>query len=216
MFAEITRPARASDAGRLTIVNIDLPTQELAKTDLAGLHQQHAAAWSSFNTTLQIVILVEALPWATAGTLLARGQQSSDNLLALLHPGGVLGFVLLFTGLAGSVGYAALVYNRLTILFYAHAVNGYRALFADALPDIKNFLPVRSDVPPLRESSGIMFLLSWSLIALNAVYLGLAAYSLAPVWRLVIGLVIGAAVFVHLWLWYRRVTSRPVLPGSPR
>lgn len=183
---------------------------ELAKTDLAGLHQQHAYAWSSFNTTLQIVILLETLPWVTVGTLMSRS--SLDQLFTGgTLPARVLAVVLLFTGLAGSVGYAILVYNRLTILFYAHAINGYRALFADAFPTIKDFLPVSPEVPPTREGTGIMFLLSVALIVLNAIYLALAAFHLVPYWPVAAAVFVGLATIGWLWWWYHRVTARPVV-----
>jgi hypothetical protein len=193
---------------------------ELAKTDFAGLHQQHAASWTSFNTTLQIVILVEALPWAAAGTLL--GKSNSGDFISLLVAGAVLPVVLLFTGLAGAVGYGVLVNNRLTIVFYAQALNGYRAMLAPVFP-VAGFLPTSTTIPPRRDWSGIMGLLVWSLTLLNATYLGLAVYSLARTGPAnacgPIGAGIGTAIVALatlLW-WYFYITSeqRPTPVSRP-
>ena len=90
--------------------------KELAKTDFAGLHTQHAYAWNSFNTALQILLVIEALPWIAAGTLLHQERDFAPLLESRLFA-----FVLIFSGLMGIVGYQIIVYNRLLILFYARA-----------------------------------------------------------------------------------------------
>src|SRR5438034_10888270 len=107
----------------------------MVKTDFSGFHTQHAYAWSSFNTTLQIAIVIEALPWISAGTLLH--ERSSSTFSDLINSR-LLESVLIFTAVLGAVGYMTLVYNRLLIILYARTLNGYRQLFADE--GIKKFI----------------------------------------------------------------------------
>jgi hypothetical protein len=142
-----------------------------AKTDFAGIHQQLAAASSSFNTMLQIVIILEGLPWLAASALLARTgavtSPLSDPLMAK---------VFCFSAFLGTVGYLILVYNRLLVIFYARALNGYRAMFAKALP-VGEFLPIDSQKPRRRDSSGIMILVAIALGVTNALYLFLGVWT---------------------------------------
>ncbi len=59
---------------------------ELANVDFAGIHQQHAAALGSFNTMLQIVLAIEALPWVVLGALYSRtGSQADPETLIFQH-----------------------------------------------------------------------------------------------------------------------------------
>jgi hypothetical protein len=181
---------------------IDQNKIELAKTDLAGIHTQHANAWSSFNTTLQIIYLIDALPWIAAGSLL-RG----DVGLTTMFRSRVLQIVLVFSGLMGVIGYMVLVYNRLMILLYARALNGYRSFFSDDIP-VSNFLPVDPDFPPFRDSRGIMLLLTISLVAINSTYLALASFMIVENVCLAIlcAILVLAGVTTFIVLWYLRAT----------
>jgi len=154
----------------------DLPETDavdFANTDFAGIHQQLAAASSSFNTMLQIVIILEGLPWLAASALLAKNaaltSPFSDPLMA---------WVLCFSAFLGIVGYLILVYNRLLVIYYARALNGYRAMFAKALP-VSKFLPIDPQKPRRRDSSGIMILVVIALGVTNALYLFLGIWTLS-------------------------------------
>ena len=160
---------------------------------------------------LRIVVLLEALPWFTAGTIAARSDQKIERLANFGQLPTVLVFVLFFTGLAGVVGYQILVYNRLTILFYARAINGFRSLYADTLPDVRRFMPTDTGIPATRERRGIMFLLSLSLGAINTFYLGVATFNISR--SVVAAVVVAIATGAFLFGWYWRVTRQPIIQG---
>lgn len=187
---------------------------ELANTDFAGLHQQHAAAWTSFNDMLRIVLLLEALTWFAAGTIAARSDQELVELTDFGRMPAVLVFTLFFASVAGMVGLMILVNNRLNILFYSRALNGFRALYVDTFPSIANFLPTDPQLPRLRDSRGIMLLLLVSLTSVNGLYLGLATLNVFrdfQVWRVVMAAVVPAAMILSFFWWYWQVTAQPVL-----
>lgn len=187
---------------------------ELANTDFAGLHQQHAAAWTSFNEMLRIALLLEALPWLTAGTVAARSNQDLAELARFGHLPAVLVFTLFFTAIAGMIGLQILVNNRLNVIFYSRALNGFRALYIDAFPSVSHFLPTDPRLPLTRERRGIMPLLCVSLTGVNGLYLGLATLNVFRdfgIWRFVAAVLVAAAMILCFLWWYWRVTAQPVL-----
>jgi hypothetical protein len=144
---------------------------ELAKVDFAGVHQQHSTALGSFNTMLQIVLAIEALPWIAASTLYKSANQTPNP--SDLISNSLMCCVFLIASGIGLIGYMILAYNRLLIIRYARALNGYRALFAESF-GIGSFLWTDPNSPPLRDKSGIMMLVSLALGLVNAFYLFLA------------------------------------------
>jgi hypothetical protein len=185
--------------------------KDLAKIDFAGLHTQHAYAWNSFNTALQILLVIEALPWIAAGSLLHQQQDFTALLGSRLFA-----FVLIFSGLMGLVGYQVIVYNRLLILFYARALNEYRGLFADAVP-VGRFLPTRADQLPYRDRHGVMVLLTGVLGVINSIYLAFAGFTLMNRYNLAAAVTLGASllicVLIFVIVWYFHVTSDAKVPG---
>jgi hypothetical protein len=186
---------------------------EMVKTDFAGFHTQHASAWNSFNTTLQIIIVIEALPWITAGTLL---HELNSSTFAAMLGSRLLEAVLLFTGFFGAVGYMTLVYNRILIIFYARMLNGYRDTFKQAAG--LQFIGTTSDSPPYRDSHGIMLLLTITLIGLNGTYVALSVFGWVQqfsFWLAILTCTIALVIYVALMLvWYYRATARPSVPGA--
>jgi hypothetical protein len=171
---------------------------ELANVDFAGIHQQHAAALGSFNTMLQIVLAIEALPWVVLGALYSRtGSQADPETLIFQH---VMPFIFLLTFVVAVIGYMILVNNRLMVIYYARALNGYRAFFADRLP-VGKFLPVTLSTPRRRESGGIMLLLAVALGIINALYLFLALYAWLSVFSAAI-LVVSVLALICVWYLY--------------
>ncbi len=96
---------------------------------------------------LKIVLLLEALPWFTAGTIAARSDQDLAVLVNFEQMPTVLVFTLFFAGIAGLVSLKILVNNRLSVLFYARALNGFRALYVAEFPSVAKFLPTDPRLP---------------------------------------------------------------------
>jgi len=157
---------------------------------------------SEYNAFTPDSGLIDALPWIAAGSLL-RG----DVGLTTMFRSRVLQIVLVFSGLMGVIGYMVLVYNRLMILLYARALNGYRSFFSDDIP-VSDFLPIDPHFPPFRDSRGIMLLLTISLVAINSTYLALASLMIFE--RLCLGILCAmlvlAGVTTFIVLWYLRAT----------
>lgn len=169
---------------------------DFAKTDFAGIHQQLAAASSSFNTMLQIVIILEGLPWLAAGALLAK-KGADESLISdpLMAP------ALCFSAFLGIVGYQILVYNRLLVISYARALNGYRAMFAKCVP-VSGILRIDSRIPRRRDSSGIMLLLGIALGLTNATYLFFGVWILlGKLYGAGILVIVVSALVVRWYFW---------------
>lgn len=149
----------------------------MIETDLAGMHQQHSAAQTSFNEMLKLVVLLEALPWVAASTL-AADKQYVVNFQINQGLRYVLLFVLYFTSIIGLVGYSILVHNRNNVIFYARAINALRSTYLQTVPALKGcyYLPIGENTPVVRDRKGIMVLVSISLSIVNAFYVALACY----------------------------------------
>ena len=163
---------------------------------------------------LKIVLLLEALPWFTAGTIAARSDQDLAVLANFEQMPTVLVFTLFFAGIAGLVSLKILVNNRLSVLFYARALNGFRALYVAEFPSVAKFLPTDPRLPLARERRGIMPLLCVSLTGVNGAYLGLAtlnAFCGFGVWTPVAAVLVAAATILYFLWWHLRVTARPIL-----
>ena len=132
--------------------------------------------WSSFNSYLQITIAIEAFPWFTIGVVISK----LDNVATLndLFKSDLIAAVLIFSGLAGIVAYMNLVYNRLLILVYARALNGYRKLFAEEI-GVDQFLWTNPAMPEFREQSGVIVTLTTTLSLINSLYWATGAWVLA-------------------------------------
>jgi hypothetical protein len=173
---------------------------ELAKVDFAGMHQQHSTALGSFNTMLQIVLAIEALPWIAAGTLYKSNSHTPDPSELISNP--LMPYVFLLASGIGLIGYMILLYHRLLITRYARALNGYRSLFADSVP-VGSFLWTDPKSPPLRDKSGIMLLISVTLGFVNGLYLFLSINSwFGSGWALLVVMVALMAMIT----WYSRAT----------
>lgn len=144
---------------------------ELLGADCAGLHSQHAASASTFNFMLQLVIVIETIPWLAAGALIHDGGLTVSQMCQ--SPMFIIALVV--SGVLGMVGYRILVYNRLLTNFYARCLNQYRNLVVAhgiSLGDI----PYDPKSPSNREKDGIMPLLHVTFTTINALYLLIGSY----------------------------------------
>lgn len=188
----------------------------LANSDFVGLHQQHAAAWASFNQTLRILVVIATLPWIVAGTLGPEYTSQLTMWTFLTELPSVVVFTLVFTAILGIVGHIVLVHNRSNIILFARALNGLRAMYATELPAVQALMPTDPTIPKMPERGGIMRLLFCGLGGLNAFYLGMASLILFAQqglggWAVGAGIAVGLiALGVH-GLWYQWVARRTSL-----
>lgn len=190
---------------------------EILKTDFAGLHTQHAGAWTGFNVTLQIIIVIETLPWIAASSILHQGAGFFDLIQSLP-------FILTLGigAILGTIGYKILVFNRKLINLYARWLNYYRQILAingvpvgalskgvsatrnpnfAHLPAGPMFVdPSKPNDRDDRDHENIMFVLHGAFTWINGIY---GASAVAAIWLLTWRRVYNAPGLLHAasWAW---------------
>lgn len=147
-------------------------------TDMQGIYAQHAQMCSIFNDSIRLLVTVSALPLVAAG-LLIQATKVPD----FANIPSVLVWTLLFTPLVVFLIVGITMENRFVILFYARALNQYRAIYSQWAADAKQNIdlspmPTNSKFPANYEPGAQMGLVVHGSAAINGLYLVLGVYNL--------------------------------------
>jgi hypothetical protein len=182
-------------------------------SDMTGIFAQHSQMWTVSVEMFKILITVSALPILAAGILLQAAQEVDLSNLPT-----VVVMTLFFTPAVAFLIAGIIMQHRFVILFYARALNRYRAIYSEWVGVTGNRIdpspmPVDATYPANYEPVGPTGLIIHGTGIINGLYLGLGVYStLGRSWAyLVISFVIGLTYLMLLEWWYK-FSSRRALP----
>jgi len=174
--------------------------QDAFIADLNGVFAQHSSMWTIYNESIKLLVTVSALPLLAAAALLAAGERVDFTTLPPL-----LVCTLVVTPVLVFVTLGVVIHYRLTVLWYARGLNGFRAIYFSALQSaeatIQPPMPTDPRYPANYEFTGPMGLIVHGSAVLNAGYLFLAGSSFGG-WLpgSIVALVCVAAL--ELWYWW--------------
>ncbi len=177
-------------------------------TDMQGVYAQHAQMCSIFNDSIRLLVTVSTLPLVAAGLLIQATKQLDFSSIP-----SVLVWTLLFTPFVVFLIVGITIQHRFVILFYARALNRYRAIYstwaaAANQPIDLNPMPIDPQYPPNYEPRGQMGLVVHGSAVINGLYLGFGAYNIGGT---VLALLSGLA-YLGLMEWWYWFSSHRALP----
>ncbi|MGA2400147.1 MAG: hypothetical protein ABSG91_00380 [Syntrophobacteraceae bacterium] len=148
-------------------------------SDMKGIFGQHSQLWTVTVETIKILVTVSALPILAVG--ISIGAAKHDVEISNLPS--VVIMTLFFTPMVDLVIVSLIMRHRFEMLFYARALNKYRAIYSDwaqaaGIPPLDlRPMPVDHRLPRNYEPAGPAGLIVHGTGVVNGLYPGLGMYS---------------------------------------